>query len=51
MAGSDFGIVSSGNIHTFNLPDASSTARGLVSTGTQIFAGIKTWNDLQNWNA
>ena len=43
-AGTDFNIVSSGSVHTFNLPDASATARGLVNTGTQIFAGNKTFN-------
>ena len=43
-AGNDFNIVSSGSVHTFNIPDASPTARGLVSTGTQTFAGNKTFN-------
>lgn len=41
--GLDFNIVSSGGIHTFNLPDASALARGLVNTGTQVFAGAKTF--------
>jgi len=40
--GTNFTITSSGSVHTFNLPDASATARGLVSTGTQTFAGDKT---------
>ena len=42
-AGNDFNIVSTGSIHIFNLPDASTFSRGLVSTGTQTFAGDKTF--------
>jgi hypothetical protein len=42
--GTDFNIVSSGSVHTFNLPDASATARGLVNTGTQTFTGTKTFS-------
>jgi hypothetical protein len=42
--GTNFGIVSSGTVHTFNIPDASATARGLVTTGTQTFAGSKTFS-------
>lgn len=41
--GTDFGIVSSGNTHTFNIPDAGASARGLVTTGTQTLAGAKTF--------
>jgi hypothetical protein len=42
-SGTDFNIVSSGTNHTFNLPNASLTNRGLVTTGTQTFAGEKTF--------
>lgn len=43
-SGSDFNISSATSTHTFNIPDAGSSARGLVTTGTQTFAGAKTFS-------
>lgn len=41
--GTDFNISPSGSTNTFNLPNAGAAARGVVSTGTQTFAGAKTF--------
>lgn len=43
-SGSDFNISSTTSTHTFNIPSASASARGLVTTGAQIFEGVKTHN-------
>lgn len=42
--GTDFNISSTTSTHTFNIPDASTSARGLVTTGAQTFAGNKTFS-------
>jgi hypothetical protein len=50
--GTDFSITNNGaSIHWFNIPDASLTARGFVSTTSQSFAGVKTFTDLITTNA
>ena len=45
-SGSDFNIVSTTSSHTFNLPDASVTALGLVNPIAQSFAGSKTFSSI-----
>lgn len=46
--GTDLNISSVGNVTTVNIPDASTTARGLVTTGTQTFGGAKTFTQNSN---
>ena len=43
-SGSDFNISSSTSTHTFNIPDASFSNRGLITTAAQNIAGIKSFN-------
>lgn len=42
-SGTDFAVSAATNTVTYNLPAASATASGKVTTGTQTFAGAKTF--------
>lgn len=44
--GTDFAIAHSAGGIAFNLPDASATNRGVVTTGTQTLAGAKTFSNI-----
>ena len=49
-AGTDFNITSAGSAYTLNIPDASATARGLVTINNQVFNGSKTFSSDLNVN-
>ena len=42
-SGTDFNIVAGTNIMTFNIPDANTTNRGLITAGAQTVGGVKTF--------
>jgi len=44
-SGSNFNITNSGDDYTFNIPDAGTAARGLVTSSTQTLGGKKTFAD------
>jgi hypothetical protein len=45
-AGNDVAYTNSGTTYTLNIPSASGTARGVVTTGAQTFAGQKTFTSV-----
>lgn len=45
-SGTDFNIGSAGGVHTFNIPDASTTARGFMNALAQSFTGTKNFQSV-----
>jgi len=45
-SGNDVAFSSASGVHTLNIPDASASARGVITTGTQTLAGKKTLSEV-----
>ena len=45
FSSSEMTIASAANTHTFTIPDASASTKGLITTGAQTLAGIKTFGN------
>ena len=45
FASSEMTIASAANTHTFTIPDASASTKGLITTGAQTLEGIKTFGN------